>query len=351
MRGTIKSSLLISTAIVVSACGDKPIEEKKDKPLVYKTQSLSNLAVPIEYSAPATASSLNESTLKAEISARIDAIPAKVGEVVSKGDVLVKLNCSDAKSQLLQASANLDAAKARAQLAEQQLQRAISLKKKRSVSEELLSQRESEASAANAEQKARDAAQSIAQNQVKRCNITSPFNAIVTERTGQVGELATAGAPMMKVVSTEGLEVSADIVPTDGPSLEQVSNIAFLSPAPYPVKLRALTGVIGSLTRTREARLTFIDQQPLPGTPGRLSWSDTRPGIPSQYITERQGQLGVFIAEDNKAKFIALPYAQEGRAVATDLTSDTLIITTGRNTVSDGDILNKAANVTAEAAE
>lgn len=335
--------LLSSFAVVVllSACSPAAPEKEKTAEITkFKTQPLSELAVPVQYSAPATASSLNESTLKAEISARIDSIPARVGDAVKKGDVLVELNCADARAQQQQASANTEAAKARAQLAEQQLERALALQKKRSVSEELLAQRESEATAAKAEVKARSAAQSIAHNQHQRCTIKAPYNAIVVAREGQVGELASPGTPMLKIVSTDDLEISAEVIPSDAISLEQAQNIQFLTPQAYSVKLRALTAAIGSLTRTREARLSFTEQSPLPGTPGRLSWSDTRLGLPSEFLSERQGQLGVFIAQDNTAKFITLSHAQEGRAVAIDLAANTPIITTGRTNVKDGDKLN-----------
>lgn len=329
------------TIALLNACSEAaPVAEPTVAAATFKTAALSELAVPVQYSAPATASSLNESTLKAEISARIERIPARVGDVVKKGEVLVALNCADSNAQQQQASANTEAAQARAELAEQELQRAQTLKKKLSVSEELLSQRQSAATAAQAELKARKAAHSIARNQSQRCHIKAPYNAIVVSRDGQVGELASPGTPMLKIVSTDDLEISAQIIPSDAASLEQAQNIQFLAPQAYPVKLRALTAAVGSLSRTREARLVFTEASPLPGTPGRLSWSDTRLGLPSEFLSERQGQLGVFIAQDNTAKFIALPQAQEGRAVPVDFPAETLVITTGRTNMKDGDTLN-----------
>ena len=100
------------------------------------------------------------------------------------------------QAQQQQAAANTEAAKARAKLAQQQLERARALQQKRSVSEELLAQREAEATAAKAETKARSAAQSITRNQVRRCKIKAPYNAIVVARSGQVGELASTGTAL-----------------------------------------------------------------------------------------------------------------------------------------------------------
>lgn len=339
MRAPVFYSLAL--ALLLSACGETaaPVE-KTATTAKFKTQALSELAVAVQYSAPAIASSLNESTLKAEISARIERIPARVGDVVKQGDVLVKLNCADANAQQQQASANSEAAKARSELAAQELQRALALKQKLSISEEWLAQRQSAATAAKAELKARSAAQRIAYNQSQRCTIKAPYNAIVVSREGQVGELASPGTAMLSIVSTDDLEIAASIIPSDAASLEQAEDIQFIGTQSYPVKLRALTGAIGSLTRTREARLSFIGQSPLPGTPGRLSWSDARLGLPSEFLSERQGQLGVLIATNNTAQFIALDNAQEGRAVAVDLPADTLIITTGRTSAKHGEALH-----------
>ena len=333
-------SLGLSLLLLISACSKPaPQTEKAVAVARVKTQPLSTLSVPVQYSAPATAASLNESTLKAEISARIETIPARVGDRVKQGQLLVALNCADAHAQQQQAAANTEAATARAELAQQQLQRARALQQKRSVSEELLSQREAQATAAKAEAKARSAAHRIARNQAQRCNIKAPYNAIVVARNGQVGELASPGTPMISIVSTDDLEIAAEIIPADAESLNRAETIQFLASQAYPVELRAITHAIGSLTRTRAARLRFIDQSPLPGTPGRLRWSDARPGLPSEYLSERQGQLGVFIAERNIVKFIALPHAQEGRAVAVDFPLSTQIVTTGRSNVKAGETL------------
>lgn len=341
MRTVFKArsaALLLSACLGLSACSTEelPQQDAEAKALGVQVQALSELMVPIAYSAPALASSLNESTLKAELSARIDAIPARVGDKVKRGAVLVKLNCADAKAQQAQAKATSAAAKARSELAQQQLERARSLIQKNTISRELLAQREAEARAAEAEHLASQAALDIATNQRQRCQITAPFTAVITERLGQVGELASAGIPLIKLVQSDGLEVSADIVPAQASSLAQAKEIVFRSDnRDYAVELRAITDAINSLSRTREARLRFTAESPLPGTPGRLHWTDQRPGLPASLISERKGQLGVMVAEQAQARFIALSGAEEGRAVATDLPPETLIITTGRHSVAD----------------
>jgi len=50
--------------------------------------------------------------------------------------------------------------------------------------------------------------------------------------------------------------------------------------------------------------------------------------------------LGVFVANGNRAKFIALPLAQEGRPAPADLDPDTAVITSGRYQLQDGDTVS-----------
>jgi hypothetical protein len=53
-------------------------------------------------------------------------------------------------------------------------------------------------------------------------------------------------------------------------------------------------------------------------------------------VLRRDGKLGVFVANGNKATFVPLPLAQEGRPAPADLAPDAAVITTGRYQLQDG---------------
>lgn len=67
--------------------------------------------------------------------------------------------------------------------------------------------------------------------------------------------------------------------------------------------------------RTQLARLDFTNSTALVGASGRLQWRDHRPSLPAQYLQRRDGEMGVFVLRQGEAEFVALPGAQEGRAV------------------------------------
>lgn len=314
-----------------------PETEPKER-LVLNIAPLSETSIDIINSAPASVVSLNSSTIKAELSANIISMNVRVGDNVKKGDVLAKLNCSDARVQLAQAQARITSANAQLRANELELKRTKTLNQKRSISESILTQRQAAYDAALGDYQASIAARNLSRNQVKRCALVAPYDAIVTHRIGQVGELATFGSPIVKLVSSRNAEITADILPKDANSLAQASSIEFESRAHrYEVSLRHIVSAVDNSKRTQEARLVFKNSNtaPLAGTPGRLIWKGANKGIPSKYFTERNNQLGVFVIENQIALFTPLPTAQAGRPVAVDWSSDVVIVTTGQHGLKD----------------
>ena len=83
-----------------------------------------------------------------------------------------------------------------------------------------------------------------------------------------------------------------------------------------------------------------LDRPALAGTAGRLAWHGDRRLLPADYLVRRDGRLGVFTIEDNRARFVTVPQAQEGRPAAVDLPPGTRLISDGRQGLSDGQEVN-----------
>ena len=71
-----------------------------------------------------------------------------------------------------------------------------------------------------------------------------------------------------------------------------------------------------------------------------LRWRDPQPHIPAALMVRRGDALGIFVRQGQQARFIGLPGAQEGRAVATQLPPDTLVVVRGQAALTDGQALN-----------
>ena len=307
-------------------------------PIKVRTSLLSEVATYPLRNAPATVVSLNATGIAAEIPAKIIALDARVGDIVEKDQELVRLKCIDYELEREGAKARLESLDARIDLAKRRLERTRKLTMKQSVSEELLDERESDLAVLSADRLAARATYNLSRVHVATCVIKSPFRALVTERTSSVGNYADVGKPLVRILDIEQLEISAQVYARDAEQLKGADDLVFRhDDLAYPVKLRAILPSINSETRNQEVRLLFQNGPALPGAAGKLSWRDKRPHVPGNLIVERNGNLGVFLFENNRARFVALPEAQAGRASPTDIPVSSTLVSVGHFGLNDGD--------------
>ena len=340
-------SLQLSLALAAAVICQTP---RADEAIPVSVQPFAQLAMHPQQSAPATVVSDNHSRISAELTARILDIPARVGNHVEKGTLLAQLDPRDFELAVKRETAALAAVTAKLDLAEYELNRARSLSKQQAVSEQLLQQREAERNALSAEQQAQRAAAEQAQRQLDKTEIRAPFNAVILERLGQVGELASPGTPLLRIIDIDNLELAAKLtlsqaatlreaISPDKPSSEKASLEFVSADQHYALRLRAITPALDTQARTQEVRLGFTDTRPLPGASGTLVWSSAQASLPAELVSQRHGKLGVFIQIGDKARFVALTHANPGRPAVASFSPDTAIITKGRFRLRDGDTI------------
>lgn len=290
------------------------------------------------YSAPATVQARNQPQIAAEIDARVLALPVLVGDRVAAGDRLASLDCRSHESRLALARAELDLTRSQLRFAREQLRRAENLKKNKNISEELLDQRRTDLDMREAEAAAREETVRQAMIDVGNCEVRAPFDATVIERLASAGAFVARGQAIVSLLEATGQEVSVALREDEIPALQQTAQSVFEGGGNrFPVSLRALLPAVDPIARTREARLVFTAEAALPGSAGRLTWRGKRLLLPADYLVRRDGQLGIFVLRENRARFLAIPGAQEGQPVAVDLAPDTQLITDGRQRLSDAD--------------
>jgi len=302
------------------------------------TQPFSDVGIYPTRNAFATVISLNNSRISAEVTARIVEIPVEVGQVVRKGATLARLDSRDYVLAAERAKAALEAAKSTLEFAEQQLERSRKLVEEGFVSSQALNQNETEVSTAAAQTRTAEADLASARRNISKCLIKAPFKAIIKERLGQVGEIATPGAPLVRILDASRIEVSARIQPADVDELRTSKNIVFETRAEsLPLKLRRIVPALDQRERSQEARFRFKKRSALPGAPGRVVWQSAQAHLPPDLILRRGKTLGVFVEENGKAMFVPIPQAQEGRPAPADLDGGAPIIMDGRYQLQDGD--------------
>ncbi|UCH47021.1 MAG: efflux RND transporter periplasmic adaptor subunit [Betaproteobacteria bacterium] len=304
------------------------------------TQAFGDVAVYPQREAFATVISLNDSRIAAEVTARIIEIPVEVGQVVKKGATLARLDSRDYALAAERAAATLESARSAKKLAEQRLARARKLVDDGFISPEALDQRESDARTAAAQLRAAQAELATARRNIRKCLVRAPFKAIIKERIGQVGEIATPGAPLVRVLDAGRIEVSARVQPDYVAALEESKRITFESRAgSFELKLHRIVPALNQRERNQEARFRFAGKSAMPGTAGRVVWQSAQAHLPPDLVLRRGDELGVFIANGNKAMFVPLPLAQEGRPAPANLPESATIIVGGRYQLQDGDAI------------
>lgn len=306
-------------------------------PLPVKVRPLSELVIHPQREASAQVVSLNLAKLSAELAARIERIPVEPGQRIAKGAVVAQLECIDTEIAGRRAQATLESSQSRLKLARLQLQRSSELAAKHFISGDTLDAKKTEVAVLAAEVRLDTAARAAARRDIGKCTIRSPYPAIVEARLAQVGELASAGTPIIQLWDTSQLQLAAQLQSDDADLLARAQPVFFSQGREYAVKLLRISPAINPASRTREARFRFTRVIPAPGSHGVLRWRDPRAFVPADYVLGRAGLRGVFVVSGQRARFVPLPGAQEGRpAEAIDFPTGAMLVTEGRFALQDG---------------
>ena len=152
--------------------------------------------------------------LRAEVSAVVLQVLKENGETVRRGDLLVRLDDQSIRDNLSSAD---EAARASAQSfeqAERQMQRLKTLQAQGMTSVQALEDAEVRRNNAQSDVLAAKARVAAARQQLARTEVRAPFDGVVSERKASVGDTASVGKELVKVIDPrsmrlEGL-VSAD---------------------------------------------------------------------------------------------------------------------------------------------
>jgi RND family efflux transporter MFP subunit len=296
---------------------------------------LSALQMKMTSEFPASAEPIETSLLSSGISAEIVSIAARPGDRVKRGDVLVRLDCRDTLFRRDMALQDVKQATIQLKFRERQSERIAKLAETNIASEELKDTRATELQQAQIRLEANRVALDDAELQVARCEVKSPFDAVITDQLASVGTRVSIGTPILQVVS-----VAVDIrarVPFDY-RVDSDQDVDFESgQRSIDVDLLVDSEAVDTGTGTRLLR--FKPRTSLaPGTPGRLIMRSQTTVLPADFLVERNSLYGVMTVIDERAVFIERPKALLGQpVVVSDLDPGLLLIQEGRFRVRDGD--------------
>lgn len=134
---------------------------------------------------------------------------AEVGAKVAKGDIIARIDPADATAQRDEARADIARLSARASQAARLVERYEGLGADGGESEATIDQLRADRDAASGELARARVALRRAETALERTQVRAPFAGRVVARQIDVGEYANPGAPLVRLVNTEDLEVAA----------------------------------------------------------------------------------------------------------------------------------------------
>lgn len=296
----------------------------------WSARPLSEVVVFPEFRAPAEVVADDEARISAEVSARVEALPARVGERVARGAELARLDAASYRVEVERARAQTDLVANRVKLAEAQLAQSEALAVRGFISEDGLRVRRTELAVLRSELTAARQGLEAARLQLARTVIRAPFDGTVRERVASVGDLAAPGTPLLVFAADDGIEVRARVPAAQVEGLRAAKAWRLVAgQIEAELRLLRVSPLVSAAGQTREvvfAPLTELS----PGLAGELRWASPQAHLPPAWVQQRNGSLGVWLVREGKPVFQPLANAELGRPVAVTLPPDTQLVDEGR---------------------
>jgi HlyD family secretion protein len=266
------------------------------------------------------------SRLGIERAGRVDQIPFREGANVQRGDALVQLEVSTARTQLEAARrdletqrAMLESTRAAAAKAQRDFDRTQRLRASDLVSEEQMDGSQADLRAAQARAERAEAAVRLAQDELDHMRVTAPFDGVIAQRLVEVGESVIPGQPVIELVDPVRLYVSAPIDEMDSGRLrEKLPARVTLDPYPGQTWQGTLSRVFPVVNDTKEQNRTLEVEVELPTDPAKPT---PKPGTSADVeivLDRRDGVLRIpsFAVIESKRVLAVV----NGRTVSRDIT-------------------------------
>ena len=298
---------------------------------------------------------------------RLVAVNVKLGDRVSRGQTLARIEDQEINEQVKQAEASHQVAQATIRqreadlkFSEINLERSQSLFQRQLLPRQSLDDAEARQSSAAAQLDLARAQFSQAEARLEELriakgntNIVSPVNGFVGKRNVDPGAWASNQTPVVSVVDISSVRLVANVVERDlrlvntgDPALVEVD--AFPGES-FKGRIARVAPVLDPATRTAEIEIEVpnASYRLKPGMYARMSVTiDSRIGatlVPKSAVVDYESKRGVFtMTADNKAKFVPLEVGIEDdvRVEARNGISEAdTLVTSGASSLRNGDTL------------
>ena len=360
-RTAIRScGLLLAAVLALSGCGDKPAQQAAPAapPVTVAQPTKRTVTDWDEFTGRFEA--VEEVQVRARVGGFVTSVEFRDGAIVRAGDLLYVIDARPFEATALQADGQLSDARAKAELAKRELDRALTLVQTSAVSESVVDQRRQTLQAAHAAQMQAEGALKAAQLNIEFTHVMAPITGRVSRHLVTPGNLvqgSEGGATLLtSIVSLDPIFIYFDV---DEATYQRNSKLwaegrrPSSRDTPNPVQVT----LTGETKPSHEGKMDFIDNRLdlstgtlrsravipnkdlsiLPGQFGRVRLIGSAPYeallLPDTAIATDQSRKIVFVVKDDntvEAKPVTLGPLDEGLRVIRDgLTAEDKVIVNG----------------------
>ena len=265
-----KTMLVLAVASALVACGKDVKNPRDEKTKVVQLQIAAEDLLTVQSNALASGPVITGSIqperradLRAEVSAVVLQVLKENGEIVKRGDVLVKLDETAIRDSLGSAEAAAQASGQALVQAERQLERLKTLRASGMTSLQALDDAEVRRNSAQSEAAAARTRAVLARQQLQRTLVRAPFDGVVSERKVSAGDTAAIGKELLKVIDPTSMRFEGRV------SADRISAVKIGQPVSFRINgygEQAFQGVVkridpsaNNVTRQVEVLVGFVN--------------------------------------------------------------------------------------------
>jgi RND family efflux transporter MFP subunit len=333
-----------STLLALSACGPAPSEsanaavERTPPPsraVRVEVVELESGSASLELDLPGEVTGERDANLAAANGGFVERVLVREGELVTKGQTLMRVDTSLFGAQYEQAEAQRD----QAQVDVERLEKLGDLGS------------DAQLATARTQLRVAEANRKLAATRLSRANVKAPFSGVVASVAVEEGEAVGPGGPVVRVVQLDPAIVTMSVSDRDVVSLTLGAPVMVTTAA----SSGRLEGRVVRISPAADARTRAFpveievpnpDGALLPGMIARVSAKGTlvedATVIPQDWVVTLRDERGVFLAQGDLAKWqpIELGAVIHDRVVVTEgLAPGAKVVITGHRNLVDGDPL------------
>lgn len=295
-----------------------------------------------------------ESNQGFRISGKIVERKVEVGAQVKKGQILARLDITDAQLSASAAIADLRAAEANYALAKSDVERQRQLVSKKFISQSALDKYEAQLKTAEARVNQANAQAAVSGNQSRYTNLVADLDGVITQIRAEPGQVVEAGETVAQIADNHQIEVEI-AVPESRMANVKTGNAAMITlwaerSHNYSGAVREIAPAADSTTRTFNVRVKFdqADDKVRLGMTAGVIFANAQDEevqnaqiiVPNSAVTQKRGQTIVWVIDKQgiaKSRPVSIgDFTEQGVAIKQGLQGGEMVAVVGVHTLIEG---------------